>query len=70
MKIREIVWPAMKFHMAVNRFVRHLGYSVPFNRYKELQGTHWRLTDFIPILKYCTCLVYMYEIIGSAHRVL
>ena len=50
MKIRGIVWPAMKFHMAVNRFVRHLGYSVPFNRYKELQGTHWRLTDFIPYL--------------------
>ena len=59
MKIRGIVWPAIKFHMAVNRFVRHLGYSVPFNRYKELQGTHWRQTDFIPILKYCTCLVYM-----------
>ena len=49
----------MKFHMAENRFVRHLGYSVPFNRYKELQGTHWRPTDFIPMPKYCTCLVYM-----------
>ena len=59
MKIRGIVRPAMKFHTAVNRFVRHLGYSVPFNQYKELQGTHWRLTDFIPIPKYCTCLVYM-----------
>ena len=57
MKIRWIVWPPIKFYMAVKRFVRHLGYSVPFNRYKELQGTNWWLTDFIPILKYCTCLV-------------
>ena len=49
MKIRGIVWPPMKFYMAVKRFVRHLGYSVPFNRYKELQGMHWRLADFTPI---------------------
>ena len=59
MKIRRLVWPAMKFYMAVKRFVRYLGYSLPFNRYKELQGTHWRHADFIPILWYCTCPVYI-----------
>ena len=38
MKIRGKVWPAMKFYMAVKRFVRHLGYSylsINIKNYKE-----------------------------------